>query len=61
MELTRQKVEAYLDDLVVKIYISQGKPEDLRKLSHAIFILQQTGHNLKYYRIMEQELINEYT
>jgi len=61
MEITKQKVEAYLDDLVVKIYLSQGKPEDLRKLSQAIFTLEQAGHNLKVYRYAEQELINEYT
>ena len=60
MEITRQKVEAYLDDLVVQIYLSQGDIKDLRKLHNVIETLESGGYNLSRYREIEVELSREY-
>ena len=60
MEITRQKIEAYLDDLVVRIYISEGKSEDLEKLNKALNSLEIGGYDIRKYRETEKELNDEY-
>ena len=60
MEITKQKIEAYLDDLVVKIYLSQGAEEDFEKFHKALYYLSGAGYELRQYRIMESELMAEY-
>ena len=60
MEITKQKVEAYLDDLVVAVYLSIGRPEKVEKLRQAIEVLQWQGYDVRQYVLMYEELRDEY-